>query len=104
MKDKTEMNEALGKAVRKGVDKLDGLREDGLLWKEKYVGEKAQVRMREAELIEAESQRREYERAGEGATRRSAYLVSDLRAQVEAAEGQAKVSLFALSTCPASNS
>ena len=104
LKDKTEMNEALGKAVRKGVDRMDGLREDGLLWKEKYVGEKAQVRMREAELIEAESQRRESERAGEGATRRSAYLVSDLRAQVEAAEGQAKVSLFALSTCPASNS
>ena len=96
LKDKTDMNEALGKAVKKGVDKLDGLRADGLLWKKKYVGEKAQVRMREAELIDAESQRREYEREGEGATRRSAYLVSDLRAQVEAAEGQAKVSFTAL--------
>jgi hypothetical protein len=60
--------------------------------------------MREAELIEAESQQGRMSERGRGATRRSSDLVSDLRALVEAAEGQAKVSLFACSPCPASNS
>ncbi len=33
LREKSETNEALNKAVRKGVEKLDALRSDGLRWK-----------------------------------------------------------------------
>ncbi len=91
LRDKSETNEALDKAVRKGVEKLDALRSDGLRWKNKYAEEKAEVRLREAKLVEVTLERRELCRAGESANKRNADLVAELRGHLEIAEGQASV-------------
>jgi hypothetical protein len=91
LREKSETNEALDKAVRKGVEKLDALRSDGLRWKNKYVVEKAEVRMREAKIVEVALERREFGRAGESTNKRNADLVAELRGQLEIAEGQASV-------------
>ena len=91
LREKSERNEALDKAVRKGVEKLDALRSDGLRWKNKYAVEKAEVRMREAKLVEVALERREFGRAGESANKRNADLVAELRGHLEIAEGQASV-------------
>jgi hypothetical protein len=91
LRDKSETNEALDKAVRKGVEKLDALRSDGLRWKSKYGDEKAQGRLREEKLVEVALERRDFGRAGESANKRNADLVAELRGRLEFAEGQAKV-------------
>ncbi len=49
--DMTERNEALDNAFKKGVQKLDGVRDDGLRWKSKYVAEKEEVRLREEGIV-----------------------------------------------------
>jgi dsDNA-specific endonuclease/ATPase MutS2 len=85
LRDKSETNEALDKAVRKGVEKLDALRSDGLRWKNKYIEEKAEVRMREAKLVELALERREFGRVGESTNKRNADLVAELRGQLEIA-------------------
>jgi hypothetical protein len=94
LKDKTETNEALDKAVRKGVEKLEVLRDDGLWWKSKYSAEKAEVWWKEEQQQEAAVELRERGRAGETATKRNADLVGELRAKLDSAAGQAKVSFL----------
>ena len=89
--DKTERNEALDKALKRGFQKLDGVRDDGLRWKSKYVAEKEEVRLREAKLVEVALERREFGRAGESVNKRNADLVAELRGHLEIAEGQASV-------------
>jgi hypothetical protein len=96
LKDKTETNEALDKAVRKGVEKLEGLREDGLCWKRKYVAEKSEVRLMGDKLVEATLERRKRLREGESVAKRSGDLVAELREKLAAAEVQAKVSVVCL--------
>ena len=91
LRDKTETNEALDKALRKGVEKLDGLRDDGLWWKSKYSAEKAEVRRKEEALIEAAVEGRELRRVGETVTKRNVDLILELRAKLDAAEKQAQV-------------
>jgi hypothetical protein len=91
LRDNRETNEALDKAVRKGVEKLDALRSDGLRWKSKYTVENAEGRLREAKLVEVALERRDLCRAGESANKRNADLVAELRGQLEIAEGQATV-------------
>jgi hypothetical protein len=92
-----ELRETLRMAVRKGAEKLERLRVDALLWKSKYVAVKAEVRLRrEEQHMKAASEQREWDRAGEGATRRSANVVAELRANLDAAAGQAQVSFFCL--------
>ena len=91
LREKSETNEALDKAVRKGVEKLDALRSDGFRWKSKYGVEKAQGRLREEKLVEVALERRDFVRAGESANKRNADLVAELRERLEIAEGQAKV-------------
>ncbi len=96
MKGKTETNETLRLAVTKGLQKLERLRVDGLLWKSKYLAVKAEVRLREEQHMQAASEQRECDRAGEGATRRSANVVAELRANLDAAARQAQVFVFGL--------
>jgi hypothetical protein len=91
LRDKTETNEALDKALRKGVEKLDGLRDDGLWWKRKYSVEKAEVRRKEEALIEAAVEGRELRRVGETVTKRNVDLILEFRAKLDAAEIQATV-------------
>lgn len=94
--DKTERSDALDKAVKKGVQKLDALREDGLRWKSKYTLEKAEVMLREEEIVAGALERRELGRAWERDAKRNADLVDDLRTQLELAGAQAQVSSFCL--------
>jgi hypothetical protein len=96
LKGKTETNETLRMAVRKGAEKLERLRVDGLLWKSKYVAGKAEVMLREEQRMKAAAEQREWDRAGEGATRRSANVVAELRANLDAAAAQAQVTFFCL--------
>jgi hypothetical protein len=90
LRDTSETNEALDKAVRKGVEKLDGLRNSGLRWKS-YAAEKAEVWLREEKLVEVVLERRDLGRAGESVAKRNADLVAELRGKLELAEGQAAV-------------
>jgi hypothetical protein len=94
--DKTERSDALDKAVKKGVQKLDGLREDGLKWKSKYTLEKAEVMLREEELVAGALERREWGRALERDAKRNAGLVDALHTHLDLAGAQAKVSSFCL--------
>jgi hypothetical protein len=96
LKDKTETNEALDKALKKGAEKLAGLREDGLGWKRKYVAEKSEVRLMGDKIVEVALKRRDLGRAGESAAKRNADLVAELHGKLDAAEGQSKVSVFCL--------
>jgi hypothetical protein len=59
-----QLEKALDKAVRKGVEKLEGLWDDGLWWKRKYSAEKEEVRLREEQLLEVAVERRERVRVG----------------------------------------
>ena len=81
---------------------MDGVRDDGLRWKSKYAAEKEEVRLMEEQLMEGALERRDLGRAGDSAVKRNADLVAELRAKLDAAEGQAKVYFccqHALSSC-----
>ena len=94
--DKTERNEALDKAVKKGVQKLDGVRDDGLRWKSKYVAEKEEVRLREERIVAGALELRELGRSWDSEDKRNADLVGELRAQLALAGGQAQVCFVCL--------
>ena len=89
--DKTERNEALDKAVKKGVQKLDGVRDDGLRWKSKYVAEKEEVRLREERIVAGALELRDLGRSWDTEDKRNSNLVGELRAQLALAGGQAQV-------------
>ena len=91
MIEKTERNEALDKAVKKGVQKLDGVRDDGLRWKSKYVAEKEEVRLREERIVAGALELRDLGRSWDSEDKRNANLVGELRAQLALAGGQAQV-------------
>ena len=94
--DKTERSDALDKAVKKGFEKLDGLRENGLRWKSKYTLEKAEVMLRDEKIVAGALERRELGRALERDAKRNGDLVGDLRTRLESAGAQAQVSYFCL--------
>ena len=89
--DKTQRNEALDKAFKKGVQKLDGVRDDGLRWKSKYVAEKEEVRLREERIVAGALELRDLGRSWDTEDKRNCNLVGELRAQLALAGGQAQV-------------
>jgi hypothetical protein len=66
---------ALAKAVKKGVQKLDRVRDDGLRWKSKYAAEKEEVRLREERIVAGALEMRELGRSWKSADKRNADLV-----------------------------
>ncbi len=96
LKENIERTDALAKAVKKGVQKLDGVRDDGFRWKSKYATEREELRLREERIVAGALELRESGRSWDSADKRNADLVGELRAQLALAGGQAQVCFVCL--------
>jgi hypothetical protein len=87
-------NVVLVEEVSKGAAKLSRCQDDGLMWKSKYLVGQEEVRLRGVKLDEAKETIRDLGKECKSANKRYADMHADLRAQLDAACTQAKVSLY----------
>ena len=87
-------NVELVQEVSIGAAKLNRIRDDGFMWKSKYLLGQEEVRLRGMKLDEAKGTIRDLGKEGKSANKRYADMHADLRARLDAACTQAKVSLY----------
>ena len=87
-------NEGLVQEVSKGAAKLNRFQDEGLMWKRKFLLGQEEVRLRGVKLDEAKETIRDLGKECKSANTRYADMHADLRAQLDAACTQAKVSLY----------
>ena len=87
-------NVELVQEVSIGAAKLSRIRDDGFMWKSKYLLGQEEVRLRGVKLDEAKETIRDLGKECKSANKRYADMHADLRAQLDAACTQAKVALY----------